>query len=339
MDGLRKPKQQLRSNLHNVSDLFVMGGALVLESLALLHWCEREGLGPLGLTGISMGGHMASLAATNWPKPIALIPCLSWSTASTAFTTGVMSAAIPWKLLQEQYRSDTTFEQEFLQRIHSPENERKSTAFMAGQEFARSYPSSLQDMQIHWDVSGNNEHSNNEHNTANSNESGHLKKSSNLDKTGHISKDKPGGSTDTAMKKGGQNEQVLPPHSNTNNSTKNKQWRNDMMSQLKHRLVELTGSHTEQREMAHNFMAGVMDEFTHLGNFSIPVDPSLIIIVVAKSDAYIPRESVISLKELWPEAQLRILDAGHISAFLFKQHTFRQAIIDSMKMLGDKYYS
>ena len=30
---------------------------------------------------------MASLAATTWPKPIALIPCLSWSTASTAFTT------------------------------------------------------------------------------------------------------------------------------------------------------------------------------------------------------------------------------------------------------------
>ena len=41
-----------------MSDLFVMGGALVLESLALLHWCEREGLGPLGLTGISMGGHV-----------------------------------------------------------------------------------------------------------------------------------------------------------------------------------------------------------------------------------------------------------------------------------------
>lgn len=45
-----------RSSLHNVSDLFVMGGALVLESLALFHWCERNGYGPLGITGISMGG-------------------------------------------------------------------------------------------------------------------------------------------------------------------------------------------------------------------------------------------------------------------------------------------
>lgn len=32
------------------------------------------------------------------------------------------------------------------------------------------------------------------------------------------------------------------------------------------------------------FMRGIMDECTHLGNFSIPVDPSLIIIVAAKND-------------------------------------------------------
>ena len=37
-----------------------MGGCLILESLALLHWCERMGFGPLGVTGISMGGHVSS---------------------------------------------------------------------------------------------------------------------------------------------------------------------------------------------------------------------------------------------------------------------------------------
>ena len=35
------------------------------------------------------------------------------------------------------------------------------------------------------------------------------------------------------------------------------------------------------------FMRGVMDECTHLGNFSIPVDPSLVIIVAAKNDGYV----------------------------------------------------
>lgn len=29
---------------------------------------------------------MASLAATVWPKPVSLVPCLSWTTASTVFT-------------------------------------------------------------------------------------------------------------------------------------------------------------------------------------------------------------------------------------------------------------
>lgn len=45
--------------LCNVSDIFVMGGCLILESLVLLHWCEREGFGPLGVTGLSMGGHVS----------------------------------------------------------------------------------------------------------------------------------------------------------------------------------------------------------------------------------------------------------------------------------------
>ena len=119
--GSRKPKQQMRSSLHNVSDLFVMGGALILESLVLFHWCERQGLGPLGVTGISMGGFMASLAASNWPKPISLIPCLSWSTASVVFTKGVMSGAIPWKVLENQYAEDTIYKEELKNMIVSPE--------------------------------------------------------------------------------------------------------------------------------------------------------------------------------------------------------------------------
>lgn len=29
---------------------------------------------------------MSSLAATAWPKPLVLVPCLSWSSASAVFT-------------------------------------------------------------------------------------------------------------------------------------------------------------------------------------------------------------------------------------------------------------
>ena len=50
-----------RSQLNHVSDLFVMGLALIMECMLLLHWLEGRGLGPVGLTGISMGGHVSKL--------------------------------------------------------------------------------------------------------------------------------------------------------------------------------------------------------------------------------------------------------------------------------------
>ena len=38
-----------------------MGGCLIMESIVILNWCEQQGLGPLGLTGLSMGGHVSSV--------------------------------------------------------------------------------------------------------------------------------------------------------------------------------------------------------------------------------------------------------------------------------------
>lgn len=32
-----------------------------MECIVLLNWCEKNGLGPLGLTGLSMGGHVSQL--------------------------------------------------------------------------------------------------------------------------------------------------------------------------------------------------------------------------------------------------------------------------------------
>jgi hypothetical protein len=77
------------------------------------------------------------------------------------------------------------------------------------------------------------------------------------------------------------------------------------------------------QQVALDFMRGAMDECTHIANFSRPVDTSLVIIVAAEKDAYVPRDYVTGLDELWPGAELRYIDAGHISAYLFKQSLFR----------------
>ncbi|KAG8453891.1 hypothetical protein GDO86_000495 [Hymenochirus boettgeri] len=312
--GCRKPKDQLRSNLKNVSDLFVMGGALVLESAALLHWLEREGYGPLGMTGISMGGHMASLAVTNWPKPIPLIPCLSWSTASGVFTTGVLSKAVNWRELEKQYCTHTVYEEEIINLLEYCGTD----SFKMGQDFVKNSPSSVDSLT-------------------------HLKLASSI---------YPFSSTKGSLS----TEPVQPFH--TSNSidglkfegtskvcfveqqpTRIQTRRINPSSALRSvyfRKEEKKKTETLQRESL-LFMKGVMDECTHVGNFSVPVDPSLIIVVQAKEDAYIPRTGVRSLQELWPGCEIRYLEGGHISAYLFKQGLFRQAIYDAFDRFLQKY--
>ena len=60
--GSRKPKHQRLSQLLHVSDLFTGGLSLILECLVLKRWLEERGFGPIGLTGLSMGGHVRMLA-------------------------------------------------------------------------------------------------------------------------------------------------------------------------------------------------------------------------------------------------------------------------------------
>lgn len=70
-------------------------------------------------------------------------------------------------------------------------------------------------------------------------------------------------------------------------------------------------------------MRGIMDECTHLENFARPVDPDLAVCVAATKDAYVPREGIKSLPEIWPGCEVRYVDCGHVAAFLFSQHVFR----------------
>lgn len=106
--------------------------------------------------------------------------------------------------------------------------------------------------------------------------------------------------------------------------------------------LEMTNNHnyeidTPSLRDASNFMRGIMDECTHLGNFSKPVDPEMAIIINAKHDGYVPSQGVIPLTEIWPGSTVRYLDRGHISAILFDSNEFRKAIADSIEWLTKKY--
>uniref|UniRef100_A0A8V0Y2S9 Abhydrolase domain containing 18 n=1 Tax=Gallus gallus TaxID=9031 RepID=A0A8V0Y2S9_CHICK len=307
-------KQKRRSCLKNVSDLFVMGGALVLESAALLHWLEREGYGPLGMTGISMGGHMASLAVTNWPKPLPLIPCLSWSTASAVFTTGVLSKAVNWRELEKQYYTQTVYEEEIIQMLEYCGTD----SFKMGQDFVKNFPDnvdSLEDIDVtsrmfNFDSSNKTESKEAVHSFA-------------------TSRSTLSASSERLLMQDAPKIQCI---NQTFSTSSNK----NLTIQQGHRINNRTKSDTLQRESL-RFMKGVMDECTHVANFSVPVDPSLIIVVQAKEDAYIPRTGVRSLQEIWPGCEIRYLNGGHVSAYLFKQGLFRQAIYDAFDRFLQKY--
>lgn len=122
-DGYRKPDDQKRSSLRNVSDVFIMGGCLILECIALLNWLMDEmKMGPVGVTGISMGGHNAALSGASWDRPCSIIPCLSWTTASKSFTEGVMRDSVSWDVLEAEFRHyDKGCVSELSELIHSPE--------------------------------------------------------------------------------------------------------------------------------------------------------------------------------------------------------------------------
>ncbi|XP_078532920.1 protein ABHD18 [Lissotriton helveticus] len=317
--GCRKPKDQVRSCLQNVSDLFVMGGALVLESAALLHWLEREGYGPLGLTGISMGGHMASLAVTNWPKPIPLVPCLSWSTASGVFTRGVLSKAVNWRELEKQYCTQTVYEEEIIQMLEYCGTD----SFKMGQDFVKNSPGSVDSLT---DLKLTSEMLN----------LGSADKTWSADsfQTVGASKAAAGGSMDRFLYHDTSKMSSISPTFSANMSSGNKHFMR--VAEKEHTKREDMRRDTLQRESL-LFMKGVMDECTHVANFSAPVDPSLIIVVQAKEDAYIPRTGVRSLQEIWPGCEIRYLNGGHISAYLFKQGLFRQAIYDAFERFLQKY--
>ncbi|XP_073896532.1 protein ABHD18 isoform X4 [Macaca fascicularis] len=305
-----------RSSLKNVSDLFVMGGALVLESAALLHWLEREGYGPLGMTGISMGGHMASLAVSNWPKPMPLIPCLSWSTASGVFTTGVLSKSINWRELEKQYYTQTVYEEEIIHMLEYCGTD----SFKMGQEFVKCFTSSA-DKLTNLNL---------------------VSRTLNLDITNQVVSQKPADCHNSSKTSVSATSEGLLLQDTSKMKCFNQTLSTNKSSYTScnpqsYHLLSKEQRRNNLRKESLIFMKGVMDECTHVANFSVPVDPSLIIVVQAKEDAYIPRTGVRSLQEIWPGCEIRYLEGGHISAYLFKQGLFRQAIYDAFERFLHKY--
>uniref|UniRef100_A0A4X2KGA9 Abhydrolase domain containing 18 n=2 Tax=Vombatus ursinus TaxID=29139 RepID=A0A4X2KGA9_VOMUR len=258
---------------------------------------------------------MASLAVTNWPKPLPLIPCLSWSTASGVFTTGVLSKSVNWRELEKQYYTQTVYEEEIFHMLEYCGTD----SFKMGQDFVKHFPKSVDNL-ANFDLTPR---------TLNLDMGESLcMKSAQCHNTGKASLN--------ATSEGLVLEDVSKIQSLSQTLSSRKSSDGSSVSRSDHQFNEEKRRSTLQKESL-MFMKGVMDECTHVANFSVPVDPSLIIVVQAKEDAYIPRTGVRSLQEIWPGCEIRYLEGGHISAYLFKQGLFRQAIYDAFERFLRKY--
>ncbi|KAM7331138.1 hypothetical protein ACRRTK_010327 [Alexandromys fortis] len=262
------------------------------------------------------GDHMASLAVSNWPKPMPLIPCLSWSTASGVFTTGVLSKSINWRELEKQYYTQTVYEEEIIHMLEYC----GADSFKMGHDFMKHFPSSA-DKLTNLNL---------------------VSRTLNLDTADqvvspqHVECRNSGKTSVSTTSKGHLLQDTAKMECLNQTLSTNKSRYASYNPQSPHLLSKEQKRSNLQKESL-IFMKGVMDECTHVANFSVPVDPSLIIVVQAKEDAYIPRTGVRSLQEIWPGCEIRYLEGGHISAYLFKQGLFRQAIYDAFERFLHKY--
>lgn len=359
-----------------------MGACTILENLVLLHWCERNGLGPLGVTGLSMGGHLASLAATNWPKPLVLVPCLSWSTAAAVFTEGVMSQSINWKYLESQYFENREYSKSLSKMVKIIDD-----AFMAGQQFASHFNESMDelthDIKTMDDVSKRIDMASNlalqhqkimEENSLNLSEKLFAKMQSNehviltQDEISELHRK-------ILFNQGRSDEEIesmtqqtttkcvdlIPIEEKNTVALTTSEYVNDTIRVASNALTSAlnagttklmsyimpqndsnsqaidTTKHKWWDREALQFMRGVMDECTHLKNFTVPYDTSLITAFCAKDDAYVPRDGCSSLEEIWPGADVKYLDAGHVSAYVLHQKMFRSSIAENFERAKEIY--
>lgn len=284
---------------------------------------------------------MASLAATNWPKPLVLVPCLSWSSAAPVFTTvsvcerekylfiqliltkenfclfrifkGVMSNSINWDNLEAQYYSDNTYHERLSKMVSVIDD-----AFVPRQNFLKNFNHSLLELteDLHNakpsfnrdQIFTNDDQAttillNNNNNASNNNGNCTHNKSNNQSKLGGWNLfDLIEEFTFSKLSKS-----ILP---------------NINVNRLLLTEYAINRDHWWENE-ALQFMRGIMDECTHLKNFSIPYDTSLAICVCALDDAYVPREGCSSIEDIWPGVDVRYLNAGHVSAYLLHQRLFR----------------
>ncbi len=107
--GERRPSWQKGSLIREFSEFMRMSRAAMDEGIALARKLREEGYGPLGFTGISMGGYIALAAAGRAGFPMAVGACIPTHCASAVYLDGALRRACAWEKLNESMPNGATF--------------------------------------------------------------------------------------------------------------------------------------------------------------------------------------------------------------------------------------
>eukprot|EP00897_Mesotaenium_endlicherianum_P006420 jgi/Mesen1/5806/ME000293S04958 len=73
--------------------------------------------------------------------------------------------------------------------------------------------------------------------------------------------------------------------------------------------------------------------WTDVTRFPPPKNARAAIFVAARHDGYVPTHSVLALHNSWPGSEIRWVDGGHVSSFIFQHKSFQSAIRDGLSRL------
>lgn len=88
-----------------------------------------------------------------------------------------------------------------------------------------------------------------------------------------------------------------------------------------------------RKPLAYNMMRILMDEFTNLQNYPIPLDTTRCHVVIAEEDAYVIRShGAPTFQDVWPGVTVETMKGvGHVYGYFNGHDLFRNTIAKAAK--------
>ena len=107
----------------------------------------------------------------------------------------------------------------------------------------------------------------------------------------------------------------------------------DFYDQLKEQYRPSISSSPPVKDPVKDMMRLLMDEFTSLHNYSRPVESNIAnaMFIACLHDGYVLHDGLPHMNDVWPGCLVRYIRQGHISAYLFNQSIFNDAVGEMLR--------